>query len=80
MWGLRSRIPIKLRDRSIWVAPPELVILKKLEFFREGGSPKHKYDIQGICGVVQINHEMIEAEVDRLGLREQWLVCQPAKD
>lgn len=75
-WGLRNRRPIQLHGRSVWVAPPELVILKKLEFFREGGSTKHLRDIRGICDVVEIDRALIEEHVERLGLREQWLVCQ----
>jgi hypothetical protein len=78
-WGLRNRLPIVLHGRTVWVAPPELVILKKLEFFREGGSVKHQRDIKGICEVVEIDRAMIETNVERLGLREQWLVCQPSR-
>ena len=75
-WGLRNRRAIELQGRSVWVAPPELVILKKLEFFREGKSTKHVRDIRGICEVVELDLAMIEEHVARLGLREQWLVCQ----
>lgn len=77
-WGLRTRRPIEMQERRCWVAPPELVILKKLEFFREGESRKHVRDIEGILRLVpDLDRAFIEEHVERLGLREQWLVCQP---
>jgi len=30
-----------IEGEPIWVAPPEYVILRKLEYFREGKSEKH---------------------------------------
>jgi hypothetical protein len=35
-------------DRAVWVSSPEHLILKKLEFYREGESEKHLRDIAGI--------------------------------
>ena len=32
----------------MWVAPPEYVILRKLLFFREGGSSKHVRDVRAL--------------------------------
>jgi len=76
-WGLKNRRAIELLGRRVWVAPPESVILKKLEFFREGGSAKHVRDIRGILEVVEVDRAMLAAQIERLGLHEQWLVCQP---
>jgi hypothetical protein len=33
------------------VAPPEYVVLRKLAFYREGGSEKHLRDIRGILAL-----------------------------
>ncbi|HEY3901197.1 MAG TPA: hypothetical protein VGM54_21480 [Chthoniobacter sp.] len=76
-WGLKNRRAIELRGRRVWVAPPELVILKKLEFYREGESMKHVRDIRSVLEIVQIDRVMLEQQIERLGLREQWLACQP---
>ena len=49
----RSRgrqLPV-LADRSVAFASPEDVILKKLLYFREGGSEKHLRDIAGVVRV-----------------------------
>ena len=48
-WGLSHRKQASLGpDQSLWLAPPEYVILRKLEFYREGGSSKHLTDIRGM--------------------------------
>ena len=76
LWGLRNRHPIDLDGRRCWVAPPEVVILKKLEFYREGGSEKHVRDIRGVLEVAKVDRGFIDAHVERLGLRDQWALCQ----
>jgi hypothetical protein len=58
----------------IWIAPPEYVIVRKLEYFREGGSEKHLHDIEGMLrisgDVVRI--AVVEEWVAELGLARQW--------
>lgn len=44
-WGLSKAIQADLDGEPIVFAPPEYVIVRKLEFFREGGSRKHLRDI-----------------------------------
>ncbi len=75
-WAFARRRPVMVEGEQIWVAPPELVILRKLEFYREGQQRKHVEDIQGLMTFAELDLGFIEANVDRLGLREQWLVCQ----
>ncbi len=55
-------------------ASPEDVIIKKLEFFKEGGSDKHLRDIAGVLAVMgdQIDRRYIERWVRRLGLTDTW--------
>jgi hypothetical protein len=55
-------------------AAPEDVILKKMEYYREGGSEKHLRDIAGIMKVSAglIDEAYIEQWADQLGLREIW--------
>jgi hypothetical protein len=76
LWGLRNRRCITHEGRTVWVAPPEVVILKKLEFFREGGSTKHITDIREVLRLVDVDRSMIGEHVDRLGLTAQWADCQ----
>jgi hypothetical protein len=77
-WALRNRRRVELRGKGCWVAPPEAVIVKKLEFLREGGSQKHVRDVRAILQLVEVDRAFIEAHVERLGLREQWAASQPA--
>jgi hypothetical protein len=57
---------------QLWVAPPEYVILRKLEDYREGGSQKHAEDIRGILRVTIVDRAEIEGRLDLLGVRTQW--------
>ena len=79
LWGFANRRCIHLDGLPVWFAPPELVILRKLEFFREGGGTitKHLNDIRGVLVCTDVDRAFIEEHVARLGLQEQWLVCQP---
>jgi hypothetical protein len=39
---------VDVENDEFWLAPVEYVILRKLEYYREGGSEKHLRDISGI--------------------------------
>jgi hypothetical protein len=72
-WALEHRRRIDLAGDGAWIAPPEYVILRKLEFLREGGSDKHLRDIRFILAATAVNRAFIESEVVRRDLRTQWL-------
>lgn len=63
-----------MADFEATFAAPEDVILKKMEYYREGKSDKHLRDIAGVLKISgdEIDEEYIEAWVDRLGVREIW--------
>jgi len=71
-WALQHRQQIALGDSIIWIAPPECVIVGKLEFFREGGSEKHLRDIHGMLAATDVDLAFVEREVTKRGLTEQW--------
>lgn len=48
VWALERRRRFEVGGREVWVAPPEYVILRKLLFFREGGSSKHVRDVRAL--------------------------------
>lgn len=60
-----------------WVAPPEYVILRKLEYLREGAQDKHVRDIRFMLAASEVDLAFVEVEVNRLGLMQQWRRCQP---
>jgi len=61
-------------DLEVRMSAPEDVILKKLEFFREGGSDKHLRDIASMLRtrVVPLDMSYLEAWTTRLGLTQEW--------
>jgi hypothetical protein len=59
-----------------YVATPEDVIIKKLEFYREGGSEKHLRDIRGILVNTPIDEPYLKKWVTTLGLTEPWNKAQ----
>ena len=56
------------------LAPPEYVIVRKLEFYREGGSDKHLRDIRSMLAVSgdQINRAELDGWIRGRGLEAQW--------
>ena len=60
---------------------PEDVIIKKMEFYKEGGSEKHLRDITGIIkisgDVLDVNY--INGWVNKLGLNDIWESVSKAK-
>ncbi|MBI1732116.1 MAG: hypothetical protein HYR49_05030 [Gammaproteobacteria bacterium] len=75
-WALEHRRRIDLEDGGIWIAPPEYVILRKLEFLREGGSDKHVRDVRFMLATTPVNHAFLQTEIARLGVGEQWYRCR----
>jgi hypothetical protein len=67
-------------DVEISFASPEDVIIKKLQFFLEGGSEKHLRDIAGVVRVIgdDLDHDYIEFWVRELDLGEIWAVVKKA--
>ena len=75
LWGLENKREIELIEgERVWVAPPEYVILKKLVYFKEGGSEKHLEDIRGMMDVSGdlIDTATIEGWVAKLKLLSGW--------
>jgi hypothetical protein len=56
------------------VAPVEYLIIRKLEYFREGGSQKHLRDIQGILrnSPSVLNSATLQQFIRERGLARQW--------
>ena len=70
---------LPLRRKLAWsagsevaIAPPEYVVLRKLEFYREGGSTKHVSDIRAIRDITGVNEAILHPWLDRLGLFTLW--------
>jgi hypothetical protein len=77
-WALGQRRRIDLEGSGAWVAPPEYVIVRKLEYLREGGSDKHVRDVRFMLASAAIDTAFVEREVARLGLQNEWPRCKNA--
>ena len=72
-WGLAHRRRIAYGPGQLWLAPPEYVILRKLEFWREGGSEKHLRDVRAMLAAdLALDRSFLDAELRRRGLEEAW--------
>lgn len=82
-WAFQNRKRISLTEvGAIWLAPPEYVIIRKLEYFREGGSEKHLVDIRKMLPQVEgeLKKDYLNAQLDQRGLKAYWekvLKCPP---
>lgn len=73
-WALPLRRHLSWSDGlSIAVAPPEYVVIRKLEFYREGGSAKHPLDIRSIRGVTGLDEAILKPWLERRGLTSVWV-------
>lgn len=75
---MRKRRRVSLMGVNVWLAPPEYIILWKLEFHREGGGDKHIRDIQGILAVSgdDLDDKLLAEAISTLGLSRSWEICR----
>jgi len=73
-WGLSRARTLDLDGEPMVVAPAEYVIVRKLEYFREGGSEKHLRDIRSMLehSPEQIDRGELQTWIRSRGLAEAW--------
>ncbi|MBC8128452.1 MAG: hypothetical protein H8M99_15025 [Gloeobacteraceae cyanobacterium ES-bin-144] len=76
-WALTHTRRVPTPNCEITVAPPEYVILHKLEFYRESGHQRHLRDIAGMIEQQELDLAYLESSIRVLQLATQW---QAAKD
>jgi hypothetical protein len=72
--AFRNSRKMEYRSEPIIVAPPEYVIVRKLEYFREGGSDKHLRDICAMLGVSGdlVDQTVLQDWIRKLKLEAEW--------
>jgi hypothetical protein len=72
-WAMDRRQGTVIDGQMVWLAPPEYVALRKLQYFRDGGSDKHLRDVRAMLRQLgpEIDRSVLEAEASRLGLEAQ---------
>ena len=72
-WALPQRRRIAWNNNlTISVAPPEYVILRKLEYYREGRSAKHPVDIRSMLKIAGADENAMAPWLKSLGLETVW--------
>lgn len=68
----RQKVPF-ISGKSIFMATPEDIIIKKLIFYRDGQSEKHITDIRGILSDSIIDTKYLDAWILKLNLQTEFL-------
>ena len=73
-WAFRNARSYAIGSHCIRLAPPEYVILRKLEYYREGHSDKHLRDIHAMLVVSGdlLDRTALHDWLARLGLEVEW--------
>jgi len=72
-WAMPLRRRLSWGDGlEIAVAPPEYVVLRKLEYYREGRSSKHPADIRAIREITGVDEKALAPWLERMDLTELW--------
>jgi hypothetical protein len=73
-WAFRGKRTADFEGEAVVLAPPEYVILRKLEYHREGGSEKHLRDIRAMLAVSGelLDRAALQEWITRLNLETEW--------
>ncbi len=81
-WAFRGRRPVAFEGETIMLAPPEYVIVRKLEYYREGHAEKHLRDIRAMLAVSgeQLDRTLLNEWLQRRGLESEWRLVSGASE
>ena len=77
-WAIQHRRSITVSGKTVWIAPPEYVIVRKLQYYREGGSDKHLQDIRGMLEASreEIDFSFLQEKINEFKLQDEWQKVQ----
>lgn len=77
-WAMLKRQEVKVGQSNIWIAPPVYVIIRKLQYYKEGGSPKHLRDINRMLEVSSdsIDKSTLNQMIVKYNLSDVWQKAQ----
>ncbi|MEZ0391826.1 MAG: DUF6036 family nucleotidyltransferase [Pseudobdellovibrionaceae bacterium] len=73
--GRRQKVEV-IPGFEVYIATPEDIILKKLEFYKMGTSEKHISDVREILSFTKVDREYVKQWAETLGLTSEWLKAQ----
>jgi hypothetical protein len=73
-WAFRFQRRVQFEGETVVLAPPEYVIVRKLEYYREGGSEKHLRDVRSMLALSgeHMDHAALQEWIQRRGLHAEW--------
>jgi len=73
-WAFARRKLVEFDGERVWMAPPEYVIVRKLQYLRDGGSTKHATDVRNMLAVLgdQLDTSALMRQLAILGLMSIW--------
>jgi hypothetical protein len=73
-WAMSKRIEYSIENEKIWIAPPEYIILRKLQYYQEGNATKHIDDIKNIIEISgsKIDLTFLREKATNLHLEKEW--------
>jgi hypothetical protein len=73
-WAFRGKRAVEFEGETVMLAPPEYVIVRKLEYYREGHAEKHLRDIRAMLAVSgeQLDRPTLNEWIQRQGLETEW--------
>jgi len=73
-WAFRFLRRVQYAGVPVALAPPEYVIVRKLEYYREDGSEKHVRDVRSMLAVSggQLDQSVLHEWIQRRGLQAEW--------
>ena len=77
-WAMQNSKQIEFAGSVIYVAPPEYVIIKKLEFYKEGKAQKHLLDIKAMLlnSSDLIDYSLLNKLIHEGGFTSEWKLAQ----
>lgn len=82
LWGLSHTRKGEIDGSSFRLAPPEYVIVRKLEFYREGKSQKHLRDINRMLVSLdgKLDSQLLESFISEKSLANEWQLARTTLD
>jgi hypothetical protein len=73
-WAFRGKRAVEFEGERVMLASPEYVIVRKLEYYREGHAEKHLRDIRAMLAVSgeQLDRPALNEWIQRRGLQSEW--------
>ncbi|MCF7792270.1 MAG: hypothetical protein K9M56_09785 [Victivallales bacterium] len=75
LFAFKNKKNIKTNGETVYFAPPEYVILRKLEYYNEGNSEKHLRDIKSILSncPFKIDRQFIENNIKSAKMKQLFI-------